>query len=211
MNRIHDHGSAPFSSCSRSSATADTAMTGSQIDPNIVSQDVTAFIATGVIAYPQQDLAAGSSTARPGASPTRPAPEERRAIGHIRLWLMSPDRKRPCSGSRWHSARTRPPAHTANHAAAAQSSAAAPAVNARMTALRRAREMFSLARAATSSTRVQRSGRKHYIIQYRAGRESRRINPGPGPPRVPWAIARPSSGPPSWGPAGRPSSSGYRG
>jgi hypothetical protein len=57
MNRIHDHGSAPFSSCSRSSATADTAMTGSQIDPNIVSQDVTAFIATGVIAYPQQDPA----------------------------------------------------------------------------------------------------------------------------------------------------------
>jgi hypothetical protein len=59
-------------------------MTGSQIDPNIVSQDVTPFIATGVIAYPQQDLAAGSSTARPGASPTWPAPEERRAIGHIR-------------------------------------------------------------------------------------------------------------------------------
>jgi hypothetical protein len=27
-------------------------MTGSQIDPNIVSQDVTAFIATGLIAYP---------------------------------------------------------------------------------------------------------------------------------------------------------------
>ena len=32
-------------------------MTGSQIVPNIVSQDVTAFIATGVIAYPQQDPA----------------------------------------------------------------------------------------------------------------------------------------------------------
>ena len=33
--------------------------------------------------------------------------------------------------------------------------------------------------------RVQRSGRKHYIVQYRAGQKSRRINPGPGPPRVP--------------------------
>jgi hypothetical protein len=46
---------------------------------------------------------------------------------------------------------------------------------------------------------------------------SRRVSPqrphslGRGHPPVPWAIARPSSGPPSWGPAGRPSSSGYRG
>jgi hypothetical protein len=52
----------------------------------------------------------------------------------------------------------RPPAHAANQAAAAPSSAAAPAVKARMTALLRAREIFSFARRTTSSTRRSASG-----------------------------------------------------
>src|SRR6516165_9021581 len=39
--------------------------------------------------------------------------------------------------------------------------------------------------------RVLPSGGKHYIVQYRAGRDSRRISLGPEPRRVPWAIARP--------------------
>jgi hypothetical protein len=54
----------------------------------------------------------------------------------------------------------RPPAHAANHEAAEPSNAAAPAVKAITTALLRAREMFSFARAATSSTRRSASGCK---------------------------------------------------
>jgi hypothetical protein len=54
--------------------------------------------------------------------------------------------------------RTWPPAQAANHAAAAPKSAAAPAANAIMTPVRRARAIFSLALAATSSTRRSASG-----------------------------------------------------
>src|SRR5205823_13384376 len=67
----------------------------------------------------------------------------------------------PQSSSAWGGAspsRMRPPAHAANHEEAAPSSAAAPAVKAITTALLRAREIFSFARAATSSTRRSASG-----------------------------------------------------
>src|SRR5262245_46957250 len=74
-------------------------------------------------------------------------------VRHLRSFVHTrgrPQCSSPCGSS---PSRTRPAAQAANHATAAPTIAADPAKKARMTALLRSREMSSLARATTSSTR----------------------------------------------------------